>query len=58
MDWKTFLVVPLPEGCSSNSRYPRPSEEYLYGKLLEDADIGVGEDYKKGYSTKKKGMQA
>ena len=34
MDWRTFLVVPLPEGCSSNSRYPRPSEEYLYGKLF------------------------
>ena len=28
------VVVPLPEGCSSNSRYPRPSEEYLYGKLF------------------------
>ena len=22
MDWKTLLVVPLPEGYSSNSRYP------------------------------------
>ena len=25
----------------------RPWTEYFYGKLLADADIGVGEDYKK-----------
>jgi len=37
----------LTEGCSGYSRFTRPWTEYLYGKLLANADIGVGEDYKK-----------
>ncbi len=44
-------LVPLPEGCSGYSRFTRPWTEYFYGKLLEDADIGVGEDYRKENST-------
>jgi len=47
-------LVPLTEGCSGYSRFTRPWTEYLYGKLLADADIGVGEGYKKGNSTRKK----
>ena len=38
--------APLTEGCSGYSRFTRPWTEYFYGKLLEDADIGVGEDYR------------
>ena len=38
-------------GCSGYSRFTRPWTEYFYGKLLEDADIGVGEDYSKENST-------
>ena len=45
-----FHAVPLTEGCSGYSRSTRPWTEYFYGKLLADADIGVGEDYKKDNS--------
>ena len=34
MDWKSLLVVPLPEGCSAYSRYTRPLAEHLYGELF------------------------
>ena len=44
-------AVPLSEGCSGYSQSTRPWTEYFYGKLLEDADIGVGEDYSKENST-------
>jgi len=37
----------LTEGCSGYSRFTRPWTEYFHGKLLEDADIGVGVDYRK-----------
>ena len=48
-DWM-LLPYLLTEGCSGYSRSTRPWTEYFYGKLLEDADTGVGEDYKKDNS--------
>ena len=47
-----WMLLPylLTEGCFGYSRSTRPWTEYFYGKLLEDADIGVGEDYKKDNS--------
>ena len=32
-------------GISGFSQFTRPWTEYLYGKLLANADIGVGEGY-------------